>query len=386
MNNITSFFVNNKIQTSRRDHSRQANDNTYSHSQDMSKSDNFVASASANKVRFGSKNFVVDGITKSMNAIEHGGKMAEFMVLDFVSMVLPRAYLGFTRNQKELGHLNYKAGLEDTTRELVTGPSMFLIPMAFIAVGKKLAGKSIDLTFNTLSRFKQSSDNVLKDKSDKAITGKEFYKQVFNDAFDLNDKLKLNISDTERQKTASDLADKMGDIAKNNIELSKKENKPGLIDKVQYFFNGKSSSGKMEKSRSIQKQITDTKNYISDTVLKLNKKANNFDRPELLNLGNNKTEKIGNLVSDMLVYSGDIIDKYTQKAKTSAKDPVKLFNQIHDKVRASRMAMVVSAILTTGVFLYLTPKMYQRSKSYPGLEGLTCDSNSSKGGSDVNKK
>src|ERR1035437_6978621 len=104
MNNIISFSLNDKSKIQdRRDQIVQPNcyrgNFYYQNSQDC-----FDNKLKAKKISFSGGFSAMDCITWPMKRIEQGGKMAEFIILDVLSMVLPRTILGFFRNCKELGH------------------------------------------------------------------------------------------------------------------------------------------------------------------------------------------------------------------------------------------------------------------------------------------
>ena len=86
--------------------------------------------------------------------IENGGLAISFTLQDMLGTNLPRPIMGLRRNTKEnKGEKNLKFAAKELVREMLTGPSMFLIPMGMLAAGKKLIGKTIDVPMKFIKSF-----------------------------------------------------------------------------------------------------------------------------------------------------------------------------------------------------------------------------------------
>lgn len=84
-----------------------------------------------------------------MDGIDKGGFMAGFLAQDTLGMVSPRIVAGLYRNKDKTGEPNYKYASLVAVREFLTGPSVFVIPMAMLYAIKSRFGKANDvpLTF-----------------------------------------------------------------------------------------------------------------------------------------------------------------------------------------------------------------------------------------------
>ena len=86
--------------------------------------------------------------------IENGGLAISFTFQDMLGTNLPRPIMGLRRNTKEnKGEKNLKFAAKELVREMLTGPSMFLIPMGMLGVGKRIIGKTIDVPMKFIKSF-----------------------------------------------------------------------------------------------------------------------------------------------------------------------------------------------------------------------------------------
>ena len=126
-----------------------------------------------------------DAVTWGIKRIETGGVLVDFCFVDLLGMVIPRTYQAFTRNREDLdGKLNIKNGIEELIREIFSGPSMFVIPMAFIFLSKKLFGKASNIQFKTFEALANSFKNTLNNTADKTKIKESFYRDIFAGAFE----------------------------------------------------------------------------------------------------------------------------------------------------------------------------------------------------------
>ena len=63
-----------------------------------------------------------------MDAIDRGGFAASFIMQDFLGMAGPRVLTGMYRNHDKTGQLNWDFAKKEGTREILSGPSAFIIP------------------------------------------------------------------------------------------------------------------------------------------------------------------------------------------------------------------------------------------------------------------
>ena len=273
-----------------------------------------------------------DLVTKGIKHIETGGVLVDFVFVDTLGMVIPRTYQAFTRNREELdGKLNVKNGTEELIRELFSGPSMFVIPMIFIALSKKLFGEASKIQFKTLDSLTDSFGRLLKKAApikDKVTLKEDFYKNVFQEAFAKHKNIKSAIDvDSE-------------------------------VDKLVQHISA------IEKGEKPKDNLVKIKEIVSD----VNKAHGiHIDNSHNLTLKDGLTKEVGELVSDLVNYSQDIVGKV---AAYVPKDKGEYLEKLHkSKVNGRRFSLVTTFLATTA-FLYSVPIMYKQNIQFPGIDGL----------------
>ena len=138
------------------------------------------------------------------DAISRGGFAASFIAQDGLGMVAPRIWEGLNRGRKrekdpvtgeetgkKIGPYNWRFARREGIREILSGPSAFLIPAGIMAVIKKYSGKANNVPVNMINTFSEKFQDVAKTNSEviKNITDfknveqtkaikQDFYKQV----------------------------------------------------------------------------------------------------------------------------------------------------------------------------------------------------------------
>ncbi len=278
-----------------------------------------------------------DLVTAGIKRIETGGVLVDFLFVDMIGMVIPRTYQAFTRNREELdGQLNVKNGVEELIREMFSGPCMFAIPMIFGLVSKKIFGRASQIQFKALDSLTDSFGRVLNEKNTlgvKTNLKKEFYKNIFNEAFEKHRKIHL-----EKSINLDEKVEKLSNIALN-----------------------------IEKGEKVKENTTEISKIVSD----INKAHGiHLENSQNLTLKDGLIKEAGALTGDLVNYSKDIVEKiskYTDEDKSS------YLAKLHtSKIRGRRINTALT-ILATSAFLYSIPIMYQRNKQFPGLNGLIKD-------------
>jgi hypothetical protein len=274
-----------------------------------------------------------DAVSWGIKRIETGGVLVDFCFVDLLGMVIPRTYQAFTRNREELdGKLNVKNGIEELIREMFSGPSMFVIPMAFILLSKKLFGTSSNIQFKTFAALSESFKNVLKTGK---VSKENFYRNLFTEAFEPHKKL--------NPENSAHIDENIEKIVQNLL--------------------------KIEKGEARKAHIAEIKNIVSD----LNKAHGiNLDYSHNITLKSGVTKEVGALTADLVNYSKDIVEKIVNKAKGSAKSDLlpALFDKLCNLKKYGRRFILVSTFLATSAFLYSIPIIYKRNKQFPGINGL----------------
>ena len=114
--------------------------------------------------------------------IENGGLAVSFTLQDMLGTNLPRPIMGLMRNSKEnKGQTNKKFAAKELVREMLTGPSMFLIPMGMLGVGKRTLGKTVNTPMKFIKDFGQIHAAKPLNEAGKAISKEGFFTNAFTE-------------------------------------------------------------------------------------------------------------------------------------------------------------------------------------------------------------
>ena len=276
--------------------------------------------------------------------IENNGFLGEFLAVDTTGMMGPRALQGYTRNMKELGHLNYKAGHEETIRELLSGPAFFYVPLAVLLLVSLLKGKAAKVDTKTLGEFKTVMQKTVLDMKNSAQTKKNFVKTVINDAFGGFNNEKNLI---------------------NEIEELMVQNVTGKFSFKDGFMNlFKKDAEKVATTSSLKARAI-------ELVTKLNKaNEKNLDNASLIKV-NGKDFNIADFMADMRNY----LDDFTTKAAKTSQDKSSFVEKFHETAKNVRHFANILAVTSLSAFLVIIPKLYQTGDKFPGKDGLDTNDN-----------
>jgi len=164
------------------------------------------------------------------DAIARGGFAAEFIAQDGIGMVAPRIWEGMNRGRprdeetgEKTGPYNWAFARREGIREILSGPSAFIIPAAIMAVIKKYSGKANDVSINMINTMSENFAKIANDNKDaiKAISDVKdaqqtknvkfnFYKQMFGET--LSASLDNAIQGKELDEVSAKMANKLIDI------------------------------------------------------------------------------------------------------------------------------------------------------------------------------
>lgn len=283
----------------------------------------------------------------AFKSIEKGGFFIQFLIVDTLSMVLPRTLVGLNRDKEKLGHPNYQAGAEEFGRELLSGPSMNLIPMALASIAVRKMMPSIKVDQGTLLGINHSFENVVKnskDLTDKSAATKKLAEQIFDDAFGGEEfkGYKTKFVETLQKATES----------KPRLALTRKltAKNPDAFDSAEKEFDA----------------------LVVEMNNKTAKGAAPIDSHNItLKMKNAKGEIIGSPTSsqtffeDFHNYSKDYVEKFM---KSDKKDVANFLKKAAGKTSKSRMGLAALAFFAVGGFLLYLPKIYQLSKVSPAAQ------------------
>lgn len=291
-----------------------------------------------------------------MDMIEKGGFAASFIAQDGIGMAAPRIYEGLNRNRekdengKKIGPLNWQFARREGIREILSGPSAFLIPMGIMAGIKKFSGSGNNVHVDHIEalgdHFKNYVTNNADSLKDVSSFKKGYYKQVFENV--IRNSTENSLSEAEILKKAETYANNLVSIENLKSNKNKSQAKEISAKLIQDYIDLRKStiapsenelgailtgSGKDGKKvgTNIQKLLQSLTDYTNDAFEKTSKY-----------LKNNSTEKLGEFLSD--------------------------FNKGRAGTRVISNLSMWGAVVA---FYALIPKLYNMGlKEDPGLKGL----------------
>ena len=164
------------------------------------------------------------------DAIARGGFAAEFIAQDGIGMVAPRIWEGLNRGRpideetgEKTGPYNWAFARREGIREVLSGPSAFLIPAGILAVIKKYSGRANNVSINMINTLSENFAKVAENNKDaiKAVTDfrnpeqvkdikLSFYKQMFGETLKSSLENKLTPDELDAKSTA--MAEKLIEI------------------------------------------------------------------------------------------------------------------------------------------------------------------------------
>ena len=267
--------------------------------------------------------------------IENGGLAISFTLQDMLGTNLPRPIMGLMRNKKEnKGEKNFKFAAKELVREMLTGPSMFIIPMGMLGAGKKLFGKTINVPMKFIRTFGDIHASNALNEMGQAINKQDFYKNTFTQI------IKNAKSETQASKetieTAASFAERLVIAAKD--KAAQKETLSKLSDEFIGIVKG---------------HAQDAAHSDFTTAF----------------VSSNTSASIKDTINYMMQYADDIV------AKAQKQDVGKLnefIKKLTNKKIIGRFAMNAAMYAAIMAFLQIIPRLYNKAegKSNAGLKGL----------------
>ena len=267
--------------------------------------------------------------------IENGGLAISFTFQDMLGTNLPRPIMGLRRNTKEnKGEKNLKFAAKELVREMLTGPSMFLIPMGMLGVGKRIIGKTIDVPMKFIKSFGEIHAAQAINEAGEAISKQDFYKNTFAQIIK-NAKSETEVS-KETIETAANFAERLAKTAKDKV--AQKETLSKLSDEF----------------------IGIVKNHAKDAA------HTDFTTAVVTP---NTSAPIKDTINYMMSYADDIVAKAQKQDVGKINEFIK---NIANKKVIGRFAMNAAMYSAIMAFLQIIPRLYNKAegKSNAGLKGL----------------
>lgn len=290
-----------------------------------------------------------------MDAIDKGGFAASFIAQDGIGMVAPRIYEGLNRNRekdengKKIGPLNWEFARREGIREILSGPSAFLIPMGIMAIIKKTSGTANNVHVSHIEALGQNFADYAAKHPDQLKNSSEFkkgyYAQILENA--LENSTDETFNGEQLKEKAKSFAEKLVDSEEKRANKDKKN-----ANKLQAEI--------VDEYMKLRKQYSAP----SGNELAVSLKVSGKDKP----LGTN----IRQLVQSLTDYSGDALEKVNKHLEKHANGNIdgyiKKFNTHRAGTRVLSNLGMWSAVVG---FYTLIPKLYNLGlKHDPGLKGL----------------
>ncbi len=320
-----------------------------------------------------SVSFKGNPIVATMDFIEAGGYAASFILQDGIGFITPRVGKGLLRGGKEKRdengnvitdkdgkpqrELNWKLAQKEFLREMITGPSAFLIPLGMLSVINKKFGAGNNVRLDYLDSLQAPFAKFVTENAASVKNGNApkaaFYEKVYADVLESSINAHLpeaeKLSADEITATAKDYATRHVQIEEINADksLSKKARKEALA------------------------QIES----IDDSYMKLRKSkiggvVNELAANITSSSGKVKGGSITEIVKAMSDYFGDAVNNTAKSLKDnmSAEQIEGVVKQFTRKRMGSRILTNLGIFGTVAAFYTQIPKLYNMGmKGNPAL-------------------
>jgi len=294
-----------------------------------------------------------------MDAIDRGGFATSFIMQDFLGMAGPRVVSGIYRNHDKTGQYNWDFAKKEGIREILSGPSAFIIPAAMMYGIKHVSGSANNVPIDFINGFGESFAKYAKASAgaigDAARMKEGFYKEMFKN---------MLAASTDNGLTGKELEGRASYFAKRLIE-SENAPKKGFIKNVL----GKKVPGT---AQDIQQELL-------EDFIKLRKKHLGSSADTVVAqysvAGDKKiATSFKSIIGHMKDYSEDAIKTVNKKVANAAQDfDLDNFIKTLSKRRTgTRFLSNVGMFGAVAAFYTIIPKLYNRATKGrdPGLDGL----------------
>ena len=270
------------------------------------------------------------------NLIENGGLFVSFTLQDMLGTNLPRPIMGLKRNAKENnGEKNTKFAAKELVREMLTGPSMFLIPMGLLKVGKPILGETIDVPRAQIKALGDIHAANPLNAAGKTLSKKEFYQNAFAEI------IKNAKSEPEATKETIEKAGEFAEKLATSLTKDKKSRAKALGELADDFVG-------------IAKQHAKDAAHSDFTVAKLSKTT---------------AVPFKDGVKSIMAYADDVVEKVKGQDAGKLSEAIKKAANNKSLVRFGVNVGMYAAVIA---FLQIIPRLYNKAegKGNAGLKGL----------------
>ena len=291
-----------------------------------------------------------------MDVVDRGGFAGAFILQDFLGMAAPRTAAGIYRNHDKTGEYNWDFARREGIREILSGPSVFLIPMAMLPFFKKFSGAANNVPIDFINGFGETVTKMVKgNKKLLATEGArtDIYREFFKNI--------LNTSTEGKIKNLDSVAD---DFAKRLIEI----HDPNLSPSKSLW---KRLTGKAEPTSRQDKLAQLIEDFVGIRKRYLGLDANPYGADFKFSKGN-ASASLNSITKYIRDYTDDLLHSAGNAAKKAKNFNVEEFVKSLS-VRRTGSRLVTNLAMFSGVVSFYTiiPKLYNMGiKRDPGLDGL----------------
>jgi hypothetical protein len=319
-----------------------------------------------NSVAFTGAYKVPNAIVKLMDFIAAGGFAASFCIQDGIGFIAPRVGKGLLRGGKikrdEDGNkildkngepkreLNWAYARKEGLREIITGPSTFVIPYFLLKGINKKFGRMNSVRLDYIDGFKNTFADFVKDNMGAIKSGnadrKSFYTEIFKDVIDKSVNTNLPKND---QMSAKEIAKKASDFAEKQIKTEE------ICRKFAGFSKRKQRANELAKLGS---SLED--DFMSLIKNKVGGTAN--DMAAAFSASNGKDLKhgsIGELTTALGNYFDDAVKTVHKALKENKNASIEdIMKQFTKHKMGTRILTNLGLFLTVAAFYTQIPKLY----------------------------
>ena len=301
------------------------------------------------------------------DALTNGGFITAFIAQDFFGMAGPRIAEGINRRPvnpetgKKEGPLNWKFARREGIREILSGPSAFIIPWAMLYFIKKYSGTANNVPVNMIqslgSNFIEYANENPNTLSDVAKTKTEFYNKVFKNV--LATTLDGKLSEEELIKEAED-------FAKRAIEIEQAKHKKKPLWKV--LINKKVEGSPQDLTEELLDRFMELKKkYLSPSVdelaaeISFKTQKTNGQTKEITIIEEKTGVGFKKLLKTMTDFTDDVIESTgsaMKKIEEGKFNPERFINGFVKRRTGSRILSNVGMWGAVVGFYALIPKLY----------------------------
>ena len=302
-------------------------------------------------------------IVTLMDGIEKGGFAASFIAQDGIGMVAPRIYEGLNRNRKKdengkkTGPLNWEFARREGIREILSGPSAFLIPMGIMAILKKTSGTANNVHVSHIQALGQDFADYAAKHPEQLKNSAEFKKGYYTQILE-------NALENSTDETFS--GDQLKEKAKNFAEK--------LVESETKRANKDKKNANKLKAEIVDEYMKLRKQYSapSGNELAVSLKVSGKEKP--------LSSNIRQLLQSLTDYSGDALEKVNRHLEKQANGNIDEYIKKFNTHRAGTRVLANLGMWSAVVGFYtLIPKLYNLGlKQDPGLKGLVEENTANK--------